>query len=128
MYRHHNPQRNKEDYNYYVRCVNRFRDLLRNDGHKLFIMMFVNQNSISDTIKNNILDFNSKFGKYTQNYTLLVIIHYPNKQQHQHIFTYNDNIHFLELYTLSVSNGVEFINNGDNIYLDGIIKSQYKLN
>ena len=121
MYRHHNPQRNKEDYNYYVRCVNRFRDLHRNDGHKLFIMMFVNQNSISDTIKNNILDFNNKFGKYTQNYTLLVIIHYPNKQQNQHIFTYNHSINKFTAITYFISNGCEFINNGDNIYLDGII-------
>ena len=78
-------------------------------------------------IKNNIIDFNNKFSKYTHNYTLLVIFHIPHKDQNHHIFTYNDNIHFLELHTLSVSAGVKFNNNNDNIYLDNIIKSKYYL-
>jgi hypothetical protein len=69
----------------------------------LFFLEFTN-------IKNNIHDFNNKFSKYTYNYTLLVIFHIPNQQQN-HIFTYNDNIHFLELHTLSSSGGVEFDNN-----------------
>jgi hypothetical protein len=68
------------------------------------------------------------FSQYTYNYTLLIIFHIPNKTQNHHIFTYNDNIHFLELHTLSQSNGVEFINNNDNIYLDNIINSKYNFN
>ncbi len=61
-------------------------------------------------------------------YTLLVIFNVPNKEQKHHIFTYNDNINFLELHTLSVSNGKEFVNKTDNIYLDKIIKTKYKFN
>ena len=41
---------------------------------------------------------------------------------------HNDNINFLELHTLSCSNGCEFVNNDDNIYLDNIIKSKYNFN
>jgi hypothetical protein len=37
-----------------------------------------------------------------------------------------DNIHFLKLYTLSESDGKEFKNEEDNIYLDNILKSYYK--
>jgi hypothetical protein len=43
-------------------------------------------------------------------------------------FTYHDNIHFLELNTLSQSNGIYFSNDDDNIYLDNIIKLNYNFN
>jgi hypothetical protein len=127
MFNHHNPLINIGHYNYYVRCVDRFKNLLQKQQHKLFIMTFVNMNNIDENIKNNIIDFNNKFSKYTSNYTLLVIFNISNKHHH-HIFTYNDNIHFLELYTLSDSNGLQFKNNDDNIYLDSIIKSKYNFN
>ena len=128
MFNHHNPLINIDHYNYYVRCVDRFKNLLQKKEHKLFIMMFVNINNIDENIKNKIIDFNNKFSKYTSNYTLLVIFHIKNKKQNHHIITYNNNIHFLELHTLSSSNGKEFSNNNDNIYLDNIIKSKYKFN
>ena len=86
----------------------------------------LNMNNIDENIKNMIIEFNNKFSKYTSNYTLLVIFQITNNEQN-HIFTYNDNIHFLELYTLSVSNGTSFIND-DKIYLDNIIKSKYNFN
>jgi hypothetical protein len=121
MFNHFDP-RNEKDYNYYVRCVDRFRNLLQKQEHKLFIMILSN---IDENIKNKIIEFNNKFSKYTSNYTLLVIFNITNKEQNNHIFEYNDNIHFLELHTLSCSNGVVFDNNNDNIYLDNIIKSKY---
>jgi hypothetical protein len=127
MFNHHNPLKNKEHYNYYVRCVDRFKDLLQKQEHKLFIMVFVNQ-GIDENKQNKIIEFNNKFSKYTSNYTLLVIFNVPNKEKKHHIFTYNDNINFLELHTLSVSNGKEFVNKTDNIYLDKIIKTKYKFN
>jgi hypothetical protein len=127
MWWHHNPLDNSDHYNYYVRCVDRFKKFLRKQEHKLFIMIFVNMDNIENNNITNIIDFNNKFSKYTSNYTLLVIFHKPNKEQNHHIFTYNDNIHFLELHTLSVSAGVKFNNNNDNIYLDNIIKSKYYL-
>jgi len=128
MFNHHNPLINIDHYNYYVRCIDRFKNLLQKQEHKLFIMIFINMNNIDENIKNQIIDFNNKFSKYTSNYTLLVIFHMPNKEQNHHIFTYADNIHFLELNTSSVSNGTEFNNYDDNIYLDNIINSKYNFN
>jgi hypothetical protein len=128
MFNHHNPLINIDHYNYYVRCVDRFKNLLQKQEHKLFTMIFVNMDNINENKKNALIDFNNKFSKYTSNYTLLVIFHIPNKKQKHHIFTYNDNIHFLELHTLSSSNGVGFKNNNDNFYLDNIIKSKYNFN
>jgi hypothetical protein len=90
-------------------------------------MIFVNKIEIIENDFNCIIDFNNKFSKYTSNYTLLVIFNVSNKKQNHHIFTYNNNIHFLELHTLSESNGLEFIDDNDNIYLDNIIKLKYEI-
>lgn len=129
MWWHHNPLINANHYSYYVRRVDRFRNLLQKQEHKLFIMIFTNMNNIEESRKKEIIEFNNKFSKYTYNYTLLVIFHISNKEKNHHIFTiYNDNINFLELHTLSISNGASFENNNDNIYLDNIINSKYNFN
>ena len=127
MFNHHNPLINIDHYNYFVRCVNRFKILLQQSEHKLFITM-IGVNNINENTNNKIIEFNNKFSKYTFNYTLLVILFIPNKEQNYHNFTYSNNIHFLELHILSKSNGTNFTNNNDNIYLDNIIKSNYNFN
>jgi hypothetical protein len=96
------------------------------DEHKLFIFFFLNR--INDTTEediDNIIKFNNKFSKYTKNYTLLTIFNLCNKSNNHHAFTYNDNIHFLELHTKSKSNSILYDYEYDNIYLDNIIKQQY---
>ena len=130
MFNHRNPLKDENDYNYYIRCVNRFKYLLQCKESKLFIMMFVNDehDCHSDNFKKNIIHFNEKFSSYTSNYTLLVISHNPNKNNQYHNFIYNNDIHFLELHTLSRSNGGVFTNNADNDYLNNIIKSSYNFN
>ena len=128
MFNHHNPLNNENDYNYYIRCVNRFKQLLQYQEHKLFIMIFVNMNNIKEELKNKIIDFNNKFSNYTKNYTLLVILHINNKTKNYHQFTNYNNIDFLELHTISNSNGVRFLNDTDDIYLNNIINKKYKFN
>jgi len=125
MFLHHNPLYNEEHYNYFVRCVNRFKQLITAPEHKLFIMTFVNNETMDDTFKEKMISFNSKLLNYTTNYTLLVIFHIPDKKMN-HRMLIHKNIHLLELHTLSQSNGLEFGKN-DNIYLDTMIKSNYKL-
>jgi hypothetical protein len=130
MFNHHNPLQNADHYSYYIRCVDRFRNLLQKQEHKLFIMMFVNgeYNSHSNHFLSDMIDFNDKFSNYTSNYTLLVIINHPCRKMNHHAFTRNNNVHFLELHTMTPSNGVQFQNNDDNIYLDNVLKSNYEFN
>ncbi len=128
MFNHHNPLINHTEYNYYIRCVVRFRQLLIQDKHKLFIMIYTNLNNFDETLINNTIDFNNKFSQYTQNYTLLVILHIPNKKYNYYSFTHTNNIDFLELHTLSNSDGVNFINKIDNDFLNTIIKNTYVFN
>ena len=128
MFNHFNPLDNENHYNYYVRCVDRFNCLLKKEEHKLFIMTFINNRfEEQENIKNQVIDFTRKFSKYTHNYTLLVIVNLPTGKQ-EHEFIYIDNIHFLILKTLSHSSGTVFDNDGDNMYLDNILKSKYRFN
>ena len=127
MFNHHNPLDNEQEYDYYKRCVHRFKHLLQNTEHKLFIVIYVNQSgdNTQQQIK-NVIDFNNQFSNHSDpNYTLLVIFHIPNKVKCSHQFTYENNIHFLILHTLSSSTGTRFINHTDNEYLNRIIKEKY---
>jgi len=127
---HHNPLNNINTYNYYIRCVNRFKNLINSKEHKLFIMIFINgeHDSHSEDHSDKMIEFNNKFSNYTSNYTLLIIIHYPNETNRRHNFIYNNNIHFLKLHTLSGSHGSGFENNEDENYLNNIIQSAYNFN
>ena len=120
LFNHHNPILEK-DYAYFERCVSRFNTLLQRDGHKLFVMV-----SRTDTNKNGIIMFNTKLATRVSNYTLLHISIEQHESQYSHTFTYKDNIHFLEVHILSRTNGVEFINDDDNKYLDSILMDKYR--
>lgn len=124
----HKDPRKEEHYNYYIRCIDRFRNLLKYKEHKLFVIMFLNMNNIDEDIKNSVIEFNKKISEYTSNYTLLTIFHLSNKRCNYHNFTYNHNIHFLELHTFSESYGSIFAYINDDIYLDNIIKKTYNFN
>jgi len=128
--------------------VQRFQDFLKKPEPKLFMMMITN---ITDTdvdkklqdMKEETISLRNTFSKYTDNYTLLVIFHFPNKDVNYNNFsdsedtnnkdtnmnndinTYN-NIHFLEIHTKSKSNGIAFECLDDNIYLRNILRSKYK--
>lgn len=121
IFNHHNPM-NENDYNYFVRCVDRFKLLIKNEEFKIFCISFINMDELDENIKKNIIDFNNKFSNYAQKYKLLVILNIKNKENNYHMFTNSDNIDFLELHTISSSNGKEFINDIDNQYLNKIIK------
>jgi hypothetical protein len=120
MFNHHNPL-NEKDYEYFTRCVDRFKNLLQTKESKLFILMYVNMNhsEIEESIK-----FNKILSNFTSNYKLLIIHHEVNANR-KYIFEKKDNIHILYLYTLSESDGKEFKNEDDNLFLDSIINTYY---
>jgi hypothetical protein len=125
MFRHHNPLIHVSDYNYYIRCIDRFKVLLKKKRRKLFINIIVNNETIDELMIHSIIDFNNKLALYTNNYILLIILHLKNKQKNHHKFTIKGNIHFLELHTLSISDGLKFMNESDNMYLNNIMRTIY---
>ena len=80
-------------------------------------------NSLSDEIRTNFIDFDNFLKNYTENYKILVIINYPDKKMNTHKVTNINNLIFLEIDTLSSSNGITYQNNIDNIYLYDRIKT-----
>lgn len=126
-FNHHNPLSNKKHYDYYVRCIDRFKQLLQYQEHKLFIMTIPNIVNMNDDIKNNIIEFNNKLSKHTTNYTLLTILHIHSGYQRQES-TYHDNIHFLEIHTISKTDGSDFFDKSDTVYFDDILKTTYNFN
>jgi len=127
IFNHHNPLKKRKHYNYYVRCVDRFKQLLKYQEHKLFIMTIPNIMRASEDIKRDIIEFNNKLSKHTLNYTVLVILHIPSGSQ-KHEFTYHDNIHFLEIHTISKTDGSDFFDKSDTVYFDDILKTAYNFN
>jgi Putative papain-like cysteine peptidase (DUF1796) len=76
MFNHHNPLINEDEYQYFIRCVKRFNELIEKKEKKLFIIIHVNQETTNiEEIKQLMIDFNNKFILYTSNYDILVIYH-----------------------------------------------------
>ena len=124
---HHNPYYNNDDYEYFIRCVERFKFLLMNSEQKLFFIAFdnISVNNI-ESIKESVISFNNFFKQKTTNYNILCLIHIDNiNVKPSHIIFNNDNINFIIFYSSSVNIGTKFENNNDNLYLDKIIKNLY---
>lgn len=126
MFWHHNPLNNIENYNYFVRCVERFKKMLLSEKEKLFIYLVKDVKEIDiNTFQNDIIQLNEKLKLNTNNFRLLAIVVFPNKQKNSYTFKSIDNIDFLNIDILSVSNGIEFINQTDNKYISIILNVKY---
>jgi len=128
IFNHHNPLK-VDDHNYFVRCIQRFNNLLEKKELKMFVLNFLNYYPIDEVLKKDIIELNNLLKSVTQNYGILCIVHYVDLKC-SHKFMFHENIHFLEITTPSISNGLEFLRKEDNDYLDNIITSTYnfKLN
>jgi len=62
----------------------------------------------------------------TKNFRLLAIVVYPNKEKNKYTFNSIDNIDFLNIDVLSSSNGVQFLEEKDNAYINIILNVKYK--
>lgn len=122
----HRDMRIDENYYYLIRCVDRFRNLCKKLDKKLFIIWFIN-GEYND--KGKVIEFNNKFKNVTSNYTLLCITH-DQTDKNEYYMTSHNNIDFLDLNTISRSDGTRFEMEEDNIFLDKIILNKYvfKLN
>jgi hypothetical protein len=122
LFRHHNPLTNPSDYNYFCRCVVRFRKLLQSKSYKLFTILFVNCPN-NDT--NDITELENCLERYTTNYEILVIHHRSGSYEPLHTISYIDNIHRMNLHTKTVSDGIRFADDCDNRYLDDFLITSY---
>ena len=123
IFNHHNPLIDMNDYNYFVRCVDRFNKILKSQEKKLFLMMFVNLTKENDNLK-ILQDFNAFLNLYTDNYYLLILNCYNLKNNvpyHKNITI--DNLIIIDFYSTSLSNGTNFLNEMDNEYINNILNN-----
>ena len=131
MFVHHNPLLNQSDYDYFVRCVNRFRGVLSSENNKLFIISVINgEHGVGNKLSQNLIDqFMELYDiivQKTKNAHLLVIVNYPNKKNNKAVITNNKNVTFLEIDTYSFNNGKKYLNKIDNQFLIDQINNLYK--
>jgi len=146
---HKNP---KEDYDhqYYERCVLRFKDLLKQDDKKLFLIVIVPdvtqhpknvfkelqsdpENAVRKT-RERLSHFNLNLKKYTNNYKIAAFFNLVSGEN-KYSLTSEDNLDFFEFHTVKKSNGLNFfyekdgfslIYEKDNAYLYDIISKHYE--
>jgi hypothetical protein len=128
MFNHHNPL-NEKDYDYYIRCVDRFKKLLSKPDKKLFILFYQNFKGdlieeYNSTIKMDVINFNHKLLKYTNNFKILCIIHHINNKKYCH--TKYENIDFLDIYTDEMNHSLDFKGDDDNKFIDKFLNETYK--
>ena len=127
FFNHKNP-REKVDYDYYVRCVDRFREFIKIEDKKLFICSYKNlENKMDDSLMSDIFELNKVLSEITQNYHLLCHINYPNNKDLKHEITEMGNVTFFELYTKQDNHGLGYGNDEDNEIFFKIFNELFKL-
>jgi hypothetical protein len=125
MFFHHNPKNNDNDYNYFIRCVDRFRKLLKKELNKLFVITFTNLTENIESIKKQIIELNNYISTKTSNYYIFVICHIPNQKIFKFKILDIDNIKFVLLYTKSRSNGIRIGDFKENEMLYKLLLDSY---
>ena len=115
IFNHHNPLSSETDYAYLERCVDRFRELLKSEEPKTFVMF----EGLDDITK--YIDFGYFLNNYTNNHTLLVIQNEVSDIQNL-IFYKRSGLMILRLKTISASSGVQFHDKSDEDYLTNTLK------
>lgn len=122
----HKDPRQKLDYDYYVRCVVRFREFIKLEGKKLFICSYKNlENKMGDSEMSEIFELNKIISEITQDHHLLCHINYPNNKDLKHEITKMGNITFFELYTKENNHGLGYGNSEDNEYFFEIFNTLF---
>lgn len=143
LFFHKNP-RNKDDYEYYKRCVDRFNQMLKSWEKKLFIFMYSplstrHPSDVYQIFENNIMSkeeiienlkqrgqrLNDTLSKYTNNYRLALIMNFGQNNDQSFSFNSENTIDYILLNTKSNSSGVTFFDNSDNLYFSGLMCEHY---
>lgn len=111
----HKDPRNEVDYEYYVRCIDRFRDFIKLEGKKLFICSYKNlDKKMDDTLMWDIFELNKTLRSITKDYHLLCHINYPNSKERKTEITEIGDVTFFEMHTKLDNHGLGYGDDGDS--------------
>ena len=131
---HHNPVNNDNDYSYFIRCIDRFRNVLMSYKMKLFLC--IEKRIPLDCSLDKYIELNNLINNKTTNYKFIVILsHFPADYKHDRNFFRKNvgkirkkyehcNLIVYSLFTRSMcKNGLNFSNDKDNENIINLIKS-----
>jgi hypothetical protein len=125
MFNHHNPKESDEHYNYFIRCVDRFRKLLKSRAPKLFQIIYTNKSmSIFEKIKKEVIELNDLLKTKTKNHNICVVLHICSTERNISV-SEHENIKFIILNTLTTSHGRAFRNKDDDALLHKALFENY---
>ena len=123
---HHHYILKDATYNYFVRCVDRFRILTKKKENKLFIISFANRrDEISKEFESNIVNLYKKLNSITNNFDLLVVYHKLDTRLGSEIVELNKNIKIIVISTQSLNNGFSIQNHVENTFYNNCIFKLY---
>jgi len=137
LFNHRNPKDNENDYQYYQRCIDRFKQVLKSDCNKLFIHTMYKEHDkyhksfmkFGENFKNfefnldRIKKFDCFLSSITHNYTLLVILQNPKQSVSKYTkILDSENLFVYVLDCVGVSAGELLANAEDSSNYKEIIK------
>lgn len=121
VFMHHDLLADQSDYEYFQRCVERFKNLMKSDEHKLFIYFSRNRSySENESALIEFLEFMEFLDKHVNNYNVIFIHHSIGTLTHSVVHL--NKLKFVNL-SASRSDGLKFAEEEDNVYLDNVIKN-----
>lgn len=126
LFNHRNPIKD-DDYLYFLRCIERFYNVLKKKETKLFLITILN-NEIKNELE-NICILHNKLSNITENYELLCIFQQKSDSGIQSKEVYiNENLTIIQLCTIDESDGVIFLNDDDSKLYKDTIDELYEFN
>jgi hypothetical protein len=126
MFNHHNPLKKPEDYEYFKRCINRFKKLLTKKDPKLFFLFLSNRDEVELEVLGELIQLDNKLKLKTENYKIIVIYHLSNEDNQKYDISSMGNIDIIELNTKSKCKGTQFKLDEDNLFMKNLLFSLYK--
>jgi hypothetical protein len=128
MFLHHDPKLD-DDYQYFERCVERFRKLLASDEKKLFIITIINSKyKIKPRAKRKILKINQLLNGLTKNFNILVMNGIKTRSLIETKILQKNNIYFVNFTVIKKSCGKKYILDSDTLKYKKIICNLFNLN
>ena len=128
MFNHHNIL-DDEDYNYFTRCVQRFRTLINKDGNKLFMISIENMkyDQIQKSFKNKLFKLYNTLKSITKNFDLLCVYHIIGDKTDFEIVDFKDNpdLKIIKITTKHSSKGVRIRDRFENKFWDQTVYNLY---
>ena len=118
MFNHRNP-RNDKDYEYYKRCVVRFKTMLKSNCNKLFICQIANN---QDTHIYQLID---TITDKTKNAHFLIINNIQSDKCTHSIIKKEENVRIINFYHTSLDVGMHYKDNKENDILYSLVKNMY---